>query len=69
MLTREETLLGRDAWAGSRGVREPRTALGFYGDGISFWVVWPIILTLGPSRWRTHCSVKIDSSEEDLERW
>ena len=46
VLTKQETLLGRGAWAESSRVREPRRtalpcacSLGFYGDGISFWVV------------------------------
>ena len=41
-------------------------SLGFYGDGISFWVVlWPVILTQGSSWWHMHCSAKMDSSKED----
>ena len=42
MLTKQEILLGKDTWVESRRVREPRrTALrGFYGDGISFRVVF-----------------------------
>ena len=47
VLTKQETLLGKGAWVESRRVREPRrTALShglqswFYGDGISFWVVF-----------------------------
>ena len=46
VLTKQETLLGRGAWAESSRVREPRRtalscacSLGFYGDGISFWAV------------------------------
>ena len=46
VLTKQEILLGRGAWAESGRVREPRrTAVprgsqsGFYGDGIGFQVV------------------------------
>ena len=38
--------------------------LGFHDD-VSFW---PFILTLGPSWWHTHHSVKMDSNEEDSGR-
>ena len=47
MLTKQEILLGKGTQVESSRVREPRrTALlvgsssGFYGDGISFWVVF-----------------------------
>ena len=47
MLTKQETLLGRGAWAERRRVREPgglfchvACSLGFYSDGISFQVVF-----------------------------
>ena len=43
MLTKQEILLGRGAQVESSRVREPRRtalALWFYGDGISFWVVF-----------------------------
>ena len=47
VLTKQEILLGRGTWVESRRVRGPRgTALShglqsrFYGDGISFWVVF-----------------------------
>ena len=47
MLTKQEILLGRGAQAESSRVREPRrtalplvSSLQFYGDGISFWVVF-----------------------------
>ena len=68
--------MGRGTWAESRRVREARrTALprgsvsDFYGDGISFPVcLWPIILNQCPSCWYTHCSAKMDSSEEDSGR-
>ena len=42
VLTKQEISLGKDTWVESRRVREPRrTALhGFYGDGISFRVVF-----------------------------
>ena len=49
MLINQETLLGEGTWAESRRVREPRRtalprglarSLGFYGDGISFRVVF-----------------------------
>ena len=47
VLTKQETLLERDAQAENRRVRQPRRRLlchvarnlGFYGDGVSFWVV------------------------------
>ena len=45
-LTKQETLLGRGSWVESRRVRDPgellchvARSLGFYGDGVSFWVV------------------------------
>ena len=47
VLTKQEILLGNGAWAESRRVREHRRtalfmacSLGFYGDGISFQVVF-----------------------------
>ena len=47
LLTKQEILLGKGTQVESSRVREPRrTALlvgsssGFYGDGISFWVVF-----------------------------
>ena len=47
MLTKQEILLGKGTWVESSRVREPRRtalplarSLGFYGDGISFWVVF-----------------------------
>ena len=47
MLTKQETLLGKGIRGGSSRVREPRRtalpvarSLGFYGDGISFRVVF-----------------------------
>ena len=47
ILTEQEILLGKGTWVESSRVREPRrTALlcgsqsRFYGDGISFWVVF-----------------------------
>ena len=46
MLTKQETLLEKGARAESRRVKDPGEllchmahSLGFYGDGISFWVV------------------------------
>ena len=45
-------------------------SLGFYGDGISLWVVFgQVILTQSPSRWHTHCSAKVDASKKDSGRW
>ena len=41
MLTKQETLLARGAQAESSRIRKPRRtahSLGFYGDGISFWL-------------------------------
>ena len=55
----------------SSRVREPRRiALGFYGDGISFRVVFSqIILAQSPS-WRcTPGSAKMDAREKDSGRW
>ena len=45
VLTKQEILLGKGTWVESSRIREPRrTALShglqFYGDGISFWVVF-----------------------------
>ena len=47
VLTKQEILLGKGTRVESSRVREPRRAalpmarsLGFYGDGISFWVVF-----------------------------
>ena len=47
VLTKQEILLGKGTWLESSRVREPRRtalcvagSLGFYGDGISFWVVF-----------------------------
>ena len=41
MLTKQEILLGKGIQVESSRVREPRRiALGFYGDGISFRVVF-----------------------------
>ena len=46
MLTKQETSLGRGVLVGSSRMREPRRtvllcgSLGFYGDGISFQVVF-----------------------------
>ena len=47
MLTKQEILLERSIWVDSGRVREPKRllchvvySLGFYGDGISFQVVF-----------------------------
>ena len=47
LLTNQEILLGKGTWVESSRIRDPRRAalphgwqLGFYGDGISFWVVF-----------------------------
>ena len=46
MLTKQKTLLGRGTQVENSRVREPRRtalprgSLGFYGDRISFWVVF-----------------------------
>ena len=46
MLTKQEILLGKGTRVESSRVKEPRGTLrvahnvGFYGDGISFWVVF-----------------------------
>ena len=74
VLTKRETLLARGAWAKSNSVREPRTALhvvcslGFYGCGISFWVVSGQSLCQGPSWQNTHSSAKMDTSVKDSGR-
>ena len=54
MLTKQEILLGRGTWAESSRVREPRrtvlphgSSLRFYGDGISFHVVFSQSFWLG----------------------
>ena len=73
MLTKQETLLGRGAWAENRKVREPsRTALPMWVQVSGFMVKGFISgLSLGnqgPSWWHTYCSAKMDSSEEDSGR-
>ena len=46
VLTKQEISLGKGTWVESSRVREPRRtalprgSLGFYGDRISFWVVF-----------------------------
>ena len=66
--------ISKGAWAKSNSVREPRTALhvvcslGFYGCGISFWVVSGQSLCQGPSWHNTHSSAKMDTSEKDSGR-
>ena len=40
VLTKQEILLGKGPRVESSRVREPAPWLGFYGDGISFWVVF-----------------------------
>ena len=46
MLAKQEILLGRGTQVENSRIREPRRtalprgSLGFYGDGISFWVVF-----------------------------
>ena len=77
VLTKQETLLGRDAWAESSSVRERRktalprgSSLRSYGDAVSFpSCLWPMILPVpifgliqGPSWWCLDLSVKIFSS-------
>ena len=49
MLIKQKILLGKGTRVESRRVREPRRtarhmacSLGFYGDGISFWVVFSL---------------------------
>ena len=75
MLTKQEALFGRGAWAESSRVTEPRrTALPrgsqsrVYGDGLVSGLSLAIVLTQGPS-WRcTHCSAKMEA-REDSGRW
>ena len=73
MLTKQETLSGRGAWVESRRVKETRKAAlpcglhsrVFLVMGLVSSCLWPITVIQGPSWWRTHCSTKMDSSEED----
>ena len=74
MLTKQEILLGKGTRVESRRVRESRrTALPrgsqFYGDGISFRVVFGIILIQSLSWWCLHRSAKMDASERDSGKW
>ena len=75
VLTKQENLLGGDAWTESRSVTEPRRAALPHSwqsrvlwYDLSFQVVCQIILTQGPSKYCTHWSAKIDSSEENSGR-
>ena len=76
MLTKQEALFGRGAWAESSRVTEPRrTALPrgsqsrVYGDGLVSGLSLAIVLTQGPS-WRcTHCSAKMEAIEENSGKW
>ena len=38
---------------------------GFLVTGLVSSCLRPIVVTQGPSWWRTHCPLKMDSSEED----
>ena len=64
--------IGKGTRVESRRVREPwRTAhsLGFYGDGISFRVVFGQSFEFSLSWWCTHRSAKMDASERDSGKW
>ena len=51
-------------------VQDLAPSLGFYGNRISFQVVSDQSFSLkSPSWWYTHCSAKMDGSEEDSGRW
>ena len=76
LLTKQETLLGKATGAESSREGNPgellcRVArnLGFYGDGIGFWVVFSRFLTQSPSWWCTPGSAKLDASKQDSGRW
>ena len=44
-------------------------SLGFYGDGISFRVVFGQSFKFSLSWWRAHHSAKMDASERDSGKW
>ena len=75
VLRKLEILLGKGTWAESVRRREPRRShmacsLGFYGDGINFWVVFSQSFWLkSPSWWCTTCSAKMDAREKDSGWW
>ena len=68
MLTKQETLLGRGAQMESRRVREPRRTALPHGSVSGFMVMRLVsrlsLANQGPSRWRRHCSAKMDANEE-----
>ena len=76
VLTKPEILLGKGTRVESRRGREPgRTSLpcgcclGFYGDGISFRVVFSQSFWLRVLPGGKPCSAKMDASEKDSGRW
>ena len=76
---KQRILLGKDSRVENRRVRVPRrTALpwgshGFYGDGISFPVVFSLSFWLrvlpGGANGGVSCSAKMDAGEKDSGRW
>ena len=76
-LIKHKTSLGRDSWAESWRVREPRsTALPCGSQSRVLWrwdyfpgCLWPVILTQGSSWWLTHCSAKMNASKKDSGSW
>ena len=77
LLTKQETLLGRNAQAEARMVREPgRTTLPRDSQSrvLCWWnwfpdCLWLIILTQGPSWWCMHCSAKVDVNKKASGTW
>ena len=64
VLTKQEILLGKGAWVENSRVREP-----FYGDGISFWVVFSQSFCLRVLMVVQPCSAKMGANEKDSGRW
>ena len=77
LLTKQETLLGRNAQAEARMVKEPgRTTLPRDSQSrvLCWWnwfpdCLWLIILTQGPSWWCMHCSAKVDVNKKASGTW
>ena len=75
VLAKQEILLGKGTRVKSRRLREPRRrlchmarSLGFYGEGISFQVVFSQLFWLSLYWWCTPCSAKMDAREKDSGR-
>ena len=64
VLTKQEILLGKGAWAENSRVREC-----CYGDGISFRVVFGQSFKFSLSWWHMHRSAKMDASKRDSGKW